>query len=83
MDLLNAFLSIGKSHGRKTTIIRVSYGRLGQLQTIYIKKSSGDARVDNRALEHVKKLPHPALHHPGKHKKRRLNQWYDIRYFED
>jgi outer membrane biosynthesis protein TonB len=68
---------------KKTAIVRVCYGRLGQLLSADIKISSGDLNVDSRALEHVRKLPHSALHHPGRHKKRRLNQWYEIRYFED
>lgn len=83
MKLLNSLLTIGQTPQRKSAIVRVSYGRLGQLLTASIKASSGDPNVDARALEHISKQPHPTLHHPGKNKKRRLDQWYDIRYFEN
>ncbi len=68
---------------RRTAIVRISYGRLGEVLEAKIKISGGDAAFDARAIEHVRKLPHPALHHPGKNKKRRMHQWYEIRYFED
>jgi hypothetical protein len=83
MGFLKTFLQIGQPCRRKSAIVRVSYGRRGELCTSEIKISSGDAGVDLRALNYIKTLPHPTLHHPGKNKKRRINQWYDIRYYED
>ena len=83
MGLLDTFLSIGRNPQRKAAIVRVQYGRQGQVLIAKIKLSSGDPDFDARAIEHVKGIPHPTLHHPGKDKKRRADQWNEIRYFED
>jgi len=78
--LLENFGSVKQS--KKNTIIRVQYGRLGQVLLVSVKISSGDQQFDQRGIDFVKNTTHPNLHHPGKRKSARLNQWYEIRYCE-
>jgi len=53
----------------KTAIIRICYGKLGQVLSIKIKISSGDPSFDARAIEYIQQQTHQSLHHPGKNKK--------------
>ena len=82
MSFLNSLLRLTGPPQNKVAIIRICYGKLGQVLSIKVKISSGDPEFDLRAIDFVQKQPHPALHHPGKNKKRRIDQWYDIRYRE-
>jgi len=65
---------------KKFAIIRVQFGRLGNLLNLSLKKSSGDFDFDKRGLEHLSKWNHSKLHHPGKGS--RQNQWYEVKYEE-
>lgn len=66
----------------KIAIVRVQYGKNGEVVSAQIKKTSGDANFDMRAMEAVSKTRMPRLHHPGRGKSRRIDQWNDIRYQE-
>ena len=82
MNIRNSSLLSARNSQNKIAIVRVCYGKSGQILSAGIKVSSGDVEFDGRAISHVQQQPHPALHHPGKNKARRINQWYDIRYHE-
>lgn len=66
----------------KMAIVRVQYGRNGDVINAEIKRSSGDTLLDMRAIEAALRGKSPRLHHPGKNKSRRIDQWNDIRYQE-
>ena len=66
----------------KMAIVRVQYGRNGDVISAQIKRSSGDALLDMRAVEAASQGRLPRLHHPGKNKSRRIDQWNDVRYQE-
>jgi TonB family protein len=80
--MANIFNAMFRKYVAKSTIVRVQYGKRGQVITAEVKVSSGDTFFDTRALEYVRRLPHQNLHHPGKFKSRRQTQWSEIRYHE-
>lgn len=81
--LLNLIAKIDvHESSKKMAIVRVQYGRNGDVIGAEIKRSSGDAFFDIRAIEAASQGKSPRLHHPGKNKSRRIDQWNDIRYQE-
>lgn len=67
---------------KKFAVVRIQYGKLGQVLTAQIKITSGDKLFDQRAINSASSSTVAALHHPGKNKGRRINQWNEIRYTE-
>jgi hypothetical protein len=82
LPLLNIILSSLPSLEKRTAIIRVQYGKHGQVLIAKVKISSGDLAFDERGIEFLKKSSYSTLHHPSKHKGARQSQWFDIRYSE-
>jgi hypothetical protein len=79
--LLNSLASLSPIQ-KKIAIIRVQYGKNGQVLIAKVKISSGDLSFDERGIEFLKKSTYSTLHHPNKHKGVRQSQWFDIRYSE-
>ena len=80
--MLNNLLSLPQIQKKQIAIIRVQYGKNGQVLIEKVKISSGDSSFDERGIEFLKKSTYATLHHPSKHKGVRQSQWFDIRYSE-